>query len=155
MLVQDPLSGYLHEVPDPQPHYGGYGGYGGGYYGGYDEYVDPSMAEYPGELGHLGLLIPHIIRAMTRKVGLPTPPLSPLSRLLPLSPLAPLSPLSQLLPLLQQTTTPAPAPGFAPPPPMMHPYFAAMLRDALARSTPGVNPAFSQGGIRRRRRRRR
>ena len=131
MLVQDPLSGYLHEVPDMQPHYGAYGG---AYYSGYDEYVDPSMAEYPGELGHLGfLLLPKLIRAITGGGRSPAPP-------------PPLPP----HPVMIQST----GPGFAPSP-GMRAYIAAVVRDVLAQTGPGANPMTGQGGFRRRRARRR
>lgn len=139
MLVQDPLSGYLHEVPDMQPYFGGYGG---GYYGGYDEYVDPSMAEYPGELGHLGFLfLPKIISAITGRGRLPLPSLPPLP------------PLPSLPSLPQPAMTYPPGAGFAPSL-GMRAYIASVVRDVLAQTGQGVNPVASQGGFRRRRRRR-
>jgi len=128
MLVQDPLSGYLHEVPDVPPHYGDYGG---AYYSGYDGYVDPSVTGYPGELGHLGFLpIPQIFRAIFGRRGSQPPPPPP--------------------PVMIQPT----GAGFVPSP-GMRAYIAAVVRDVLAQTGPGANPMLSQGGFRRRRSRRR
>lgn len=49
MLVQDPQTGYLHEVPDYHvAGYGGYDGYDGyGWYGGYGEEPDPQAQQFP------------------------------------------------------------------------------------------------------------
>jgi hypothetical protein len=128
MLVQDPLSGYLHEVPDAQSHYAGYGG---GYYGGYDEYVDPSMAEYPGELGHLGLFpffLPKIISAITGGGGAPRPP--------------------QPVMATPVRASFAPSPG-------LRAYITAVVNEVLAQRQAGAGQMFAPGGMRYRRRRRR
>lgn len=139
MIVQDPLSGYLHEVPDALAYYDGYGDYGGGYYGGYDEYVDPAMAEYPGELGNLGFFfLPRIIRAITGGGGRSSPPPPPPS------PPAP-------IPVQATGAAFAPFPG-------MRAYIASVVRDVLSQTQPGAGQMFAQGGggmgFRRRRRRR-
>lgn len=124
MLVQDPLSGYLHEVPDTLPHYGGYGGY----YGGYDEYVDPGMAEYPGELGHLGLwFLPKIIRSITGGGGGGSPPPAPVQ----------------------------PANAVFVPTPGMRAYIVSVVKDVLSKTQPPAGQMAVQGGMRLRRRRRR
>ncbi len=126
MLVQDPLSGYLHEVPDSQSHYAGYGG---GYYGGYDEYVDPGMAEYPGELGHLGLFfLPKIISAITGGGGGPRPP--------------------------HPVIAPPVGASFVPSP-GLRAYITAVVNEVLAQRQVGAGQMFAQGGMRHRRRRRR
>ncbi len=136
MLVQDPLSGYLHEVPDAQPHYGGYGGY----YGGYDEYVDPSMAEYPGELGLF--FLPKLISAITGGGAPPPPPLLPHQQI-----------------IRAFTGSGAPPPPGIPfvPPPGIRAYIASVVKDVLAQTQmqPGAVQMAAQGGMYRRQRRRR
>lgn len=139
MLVQDPLSGYLHEAPDALAYYGDYGNYGYGGYDGYDEYVDPAMAEYPGELGNLGLFfLPRIIRALTGGGGRGSPPPPP-------PPPAP-------IPVQATGAAFMPSAG-------MRAYIASVVRDVLSQTQPGAGQMFAQGGggmgFRRRRRRRR
>ena len=108
MLVQDPFSGYLHEVPDALAHNGDYGDYGYSNYNGYDEYLDPSVAEYQGELGYFGLpflapiisaaasALPQVLPTIASSVinavtggGAPPPP-PPVQQFAPPSPLLPL-----------------------------------------------------------------
>jgi len=143
MLVQDPLSGYLHEVPD-QPRYGGY-------YGGYAEYIDPSMAEYPREMGHFGFLpfLSPIVDAVKSVVGggaAPPPP--PPAQVLPPAPGA-------AQPMLPQQMMFPSAGGVFVPPPGLRAYIVSVVREALAELEPGA-PAYAPGGggFRRRRRRR-
>lgn len=118
MIVQDPLSGYLHEVPDALA-----------YYNGYDEYVDPNVAEYSGELGEFGLwFLPKIIRSITGGGGGSSPPPPP-----------PAQPASAAF---------VPTPG-------MRAYIVAVVKDVLSKTQPAPGQMLPQASLPFRRRRRR
>jgi len=151
MLVQDPLSGYLHEIPDALAYYqeapdalayygdyGDYGDYGYGYYNGYDEYLDPNMAEYPAESGGYGLfpgILSKIVGAVTGGGGAPPLPIPPL-------------PLPVPLPFQPTGAAFVPSPG-------MREYIASVVKEVLAQTQPTPGQMFNQGGYPARRRRRR
>jgi hypothetical protein len=143
MLVQDPLSGYLHEVPD-RPYYGGH-------YGGYGEYVDPGMAELPGFLQFLDPMraIPSVINAFTGGGSPQQPAQAP-----PPAPVA-AQPMALQQPMLPQQLMSLSVGGGFVPPPGLRAYIFSVVRDALAELEPEA-PAFAPGGggFRRRRRRR-
>ena len=146
MLVQDPFSGYLHEVPDALAHYGDYGDYGYSYYNGYDEYLDPSVAEYQGELGYFGLpflapiisaaasALPQVLPTIASSVinavtggGAPPPP-PPVQQFAPPNPLLPLG-MSVINAVTGGGAPPPPPPNqqFAPSSPQLPPLLQQML----------------------------
>lgn len=177
MLVQDPRSGYLHEVPDALSGYDGYGNYYGDY-GGYEEYVDPSMAEYPAELGYFGLpFLAPIISAAASALpaiasgagnlfsniiggGRPAPPPPPAPASVqqfapppyppyPPYPPGPFFPRPILPPMMNSMSS-----GEFVPSPGMRAYIFSVVKDAMAenRTPQGQAMAPAGGGYRRRRR---